>query len=356
VGLVGCGHISSVYLETFSRLPEVQVTAVADLLPERAHTAATAAPGAAVLPVADLLHSPAVDLVLNLTIPAAHAQVASAAIVAGKHVYGEKPLAGTTAEAAAVVSAAQRAGVRLGCAPDTVLGTGIQTARHAIDAGRIGRPVAATAFMTTPGHERWHHDPEFYYRPGGGPLLDMGPYYLTALIHLLGPVRRVTGMAANLRPERLVGDGPRAGTPFTSTVETHVAGVIEHTGGAVTTLMMSFDVWAAELPPIEVHGTAGSVSVPDPNYFDGAVRIFTRAESTWSHLPPAAGYVGAERGFGVADLAAALHAGTPHRAGAELALHVLDAMETLLRAAREGIALEVGTTCERPPAVPALIG
>jgi predicted dehydrogenase len=352
IGIVGAGRISGVYVSTLRRLSNVAVVAVADLDEARARTAAAATPGARALAVAELLADDGVDLVLNLTIPAAHADVAHAAIAAGKHVYGEKPLAVTTAQGRAVLAAAARAGVRVGCAPDTVLGTGVQTARAYVDAGEIGTPIAATAFMLTPGHERWHPDPEFYYRPGGGPLFDMGPYYLTALVTLLGPVRRVTGMAATPRATRTIGSGPRAGATIDVAVATHVTGVLEHASGALSTLVMSFDVWAGRLPPIEVYGTGGSLSVPDPNGFGGTVQIFRAGAGNWTPAAEAGGYRGAARGYGVSDLARALTAGTPHRASGEIAYHVLDVMETLLTAARSGHAADVASSCDRPPAVP----
>ncbi len=345
VGLVGIGNISAQYLATLPRLPGVALVAAADLDPSRT------VPGVRTVTPAELYAAGDVDLVLNLTVPRAHAAVALSAIAAGKHVYGEKPLALSTEEAREVLSAAAAAGVRVGCAPDTVLGTGTQTARHCLDAGRIGRPVAATAFMVTPGHERWHPDPEFYYRPGGGPLFDMGPYYLTALVTLLGPVRRVTGLSSAPRDTRTVGSGPRAGTAFPVDVATHVTGVLEHEGGALTTLMMSFDVWAADLPRIEVYGTAGSLSVPDPNGFAGDVRVFTAGSGEWALVPPSAGHPDAGRGTGVADLAAALAAGTEHRANGELAYHVLDVMESLLRSAETGRVEDVASTCTRPAPV-----
>jgi len=354
VGLVGAGHISGAYLGTLPLLPGLALTKVADLDADRALAAAAQVPGAAAVSPADLFAADDVDLVLNLTLPLAHAEVARAAIAAGKHVYGEKPLASGTGEARDLLAAADRAGVRIGCAPDTVLGTGIQTARAALDAGDIGRPVAATAFMTTPGHERWHPAPEFYYRPGGGPLLDMGPYYLTALVTLLGPVRRVVGMSATPREDRVIGSGPREGTRFPVEVETHVTGVLEHAGGALSTLMMSFDIWAARLPRIEVYGSEGSLSVPDPNTFHGTVAI-SRGRGPgegWTDLPERGGYRGASRGFGVADLARALANGTGHRANGELAYHVLDVMESLLAAAREGRSVDVASTCARPAPVP----
>jgi predicted dehydrogenase len=209
--------------------------------------------------------------------------------------------------------------------------------------------------MTTPGHERWHPDPEFYYRPGGGPLLDMGPYYLTALVHLLGPVCRVVGLASRPAGTRTIGSGPRAGTAFDVEVDTHVTGVLEHTGGALTTLVMSFDAWATRMPRIEVHGPGGSLSLPDPNYFDGTVELFRAGSDAWREVPASAGYVAAGRGVGVADLARSLADGTAHRASADVALHVLDVMESLLEAARTGEAETVVSTCAVPAAVPGLV-
>lgn len=352
IGVVGAGQISGAYLSTLRRLSNVEVVAVCDLDEARARTAAAAAPGARPLAIAELLAADDLDLVLNLTIPAAHAEVARAAIAAGKHVYGEKPLAVTTGQAREVLAAAGRAGVRVGCAPDTVLGTGVQTARACLDAGEIGTPIAATAFMVTPGHERWHPAPEFYYLPGGGPLFDMGPYYLTALVTLLGPVRRVVGMAATPRATRTIGSGPRAGAEIDVAVATHVTGVLEHASGALSTLMMSFDVWAGRLPYIEVYGTGGSLSVPDPNGFGGTVQIFTAGAKDWAPAPEAGGYRGAARGYGVSDLAGALTSGTAHRANGEIAYHVLDVMEALLTAADSRHSADVTSTCDRPPAVP----
>lgn len=353
IGIVGAGAISAAYLGTLDRLKDtLRVTAVADLDPERARKAAERAGGeVAVLgSVAELVAREDVDVVLNLTIPAVHTEVALAALAAGKHVYGEKPLATTREEAAEVLAAARAAGLRVGCAPDTVLGTGTQTARKAVDDGLIGTPVAATAFMTTAGHERWHPDPEFYYRPGGGPLLDMGPYYLSALVHLLGPVDRVTGAVSTPRAERVIGSGPRAGTTFPVEVDTHVTGVLHHSNGALSTLVMSFDIHAAKLPRIEVHGTEGSLSVPDPNGFDGPVELHRDGE--WRQLPVSAGVVDGGRGAGLADLAASLREGTAHRASAELAQHVLDVMLTLLDAAHQGVSLPVAGDCPRPRPVP----
>lgn len=350
VGLVGIGNISGQYLETLPRLPNVSLVAAADLDPTRQ------VPGVRMMTPASLYQADDVDLVLNLTVPQAHAEVTLTAIAAGKHVYSEKPLALSTVEGQQVVTAASAAGVRVGCAPDTVLGTGTQTARRCVDDGMIGQPVAATAFMVTPGHERWHPAPEFYYRPGGGPLFDMGPYYLTALVTLLGPVRRVTGLASTPRAERVIGTGPRAGTAFPVSVSTHVTGTLEHENGALTTLLMSFDVWAANLPRIEVYGTAGSLSVPDPNNFTGEVQIFTPETAGrpggWTTVAPSAGHRNAGRGTGVADLAEALTTNQEHRANDTLAYHVLDIMESLLQATESGTTQQVKSTTPRPTAVP----
>jgi predicted dehydrogenase len=355
VGIVGAGRISGQYSATLAGLPQLAVAAVADLDTDRAERLAGRHPGARAVTLPELIAAADVDLVLNLTTPAQHADVALAALAAGKHVYGEKPLADTGAGGRAIVAAASDAGRRVACAPDTVLGTGVQTARTALDDGAIGTPHAATAFMTVPGHERWHPDPEFYYRAGGGPLFDMGPYYLTSLVHLLGPVRRVVGMSSRPRAERTIGDGPRAGATFAVEVDSHVTGILEHASGALTTMMMSFDVWGTHLPFVEVYGSAGSLSVPDPNYFDGDVRLLTRDAGAWTVLPPAAGYTGAGRGVGLLDLHDALAGGRAHRAGAELALHVLDVMESTQASAEHGAPVTLSTTCERPDRVPGLI-
>lgn len=351
VGIVGAGKISGAYLSTLAQLKTVGLTAVTDLDATRARAVAEgyAGPVSVAPTVADLVARDDVDAVLNLTIPAAHADVALTALAAGKHVYGEKPLAATRKQADAVLVAAREAGRRVGCAPDTVLGTGTQTARKAVDDGLIGRPVAATAFMTTAGHEAWHPDPEFYYQPGGGPLLDMGPYYLSALVHLLGPVVKVTGASSRPRTERVIGSGPRTGHTFPVEIDTHITGVLEHAGGALSTLIMSFDVRAARLPRIEVHGTDASLSVPDPNAFDGPVEI--HRGNGWEALPVSAGYRDTARGIGISDLAEALDSGRPHRASAELAAHVLDVMLTLVDAADQSRALPVSSTCERPAPV-----
>lgn len=349
VGIVGVGAISGQYLSTFERLETVRLVAVADLDAARAASVA-AEQGVRALTVDELTTDPDVDLVLNLTIPAAHAEVALKAIAGGKAVYGEKPLAVTLEDARAVLEAGRAAGVRVGCAPDTVLGTGVQTARKAIDDGAIGEPISATATMMTPGHERWHPSPGFYYQPGGGPLLDMGPYYVTTLVTLLGPVASVVGAASHTRTTRMVGSGPLAGQEIPVEVDTHVTGVLRHESGALSTLVMSFDAVATRASEIEVHGQAGSLVVPDPNGFDGDVQLHELG-GDWKTLPPSAGYRDAGRGYGIADLAAT-PAGVPARTSGDVAYHVLDIMTALLAAADNGTTVTVESTCERPAAVP----
>jgi predicted dehydrogenase len=349
IGMVGAGNISGQYLKVIERLPILELVAVADLDTERANAVAETY-GAEVRTVEDLVASDDVDIVLNLTIPAAHAEVALQAIAAGKSVYGEKPLAATFEDGRKIIEAAEAAGVRVGSAPDTVLGTGTQTARKAVDDGMIGSPIAATATMVTPGHERWHPNPDFYYQPGGGPVLDMGPYYVSSLITILGPVRRVIAAGSHTRPTRTIGSGARQGESIDVAVDTHVTGVLEHESGVLSTLVMSFDAAASKASNIEVHGTEGSLIVPDPNRFDGDVSVHP-VGGEWTVLPVSAGYRDAGRGYGIADLAAT-PADQPIRASGDVALHALDVMLSFLQSASEGAAVETRTTCERPAAVP----
>ncbi len=351
IGMVGCGVISGQYLAQFDRLETVNLVAVADLAPDRAAEVADSRAGVRACTVTELLSATDVDLVVNLTVPDAHADIALAAIAAGKGVYGEKPLAATTIQARSVLEAAAKAGVVVGCAPDTVLGTGIQTARAAIDGGVIGTPVAATATMVVPGHERWHPNPDFYYKPGGGPLLDMGPYYVSALVTLLGPVTSVLGAASRTRATRVIASGPRSGEAIPVSVGTHVTGILTHASGVLSTLVMSFDAVATKSANIEVHGETGSLAVPDPNYFDGEVQLRRLQGGRWETLPVSAGYRNAGRGIGVADLALTSPGEEP-RAGGALAYHVLDVLESVLVSATDDRRVPVASTAERPAPVP----
>ncbi|MEU1973034.1 Gfo/Idh/MocA family oxidoreductase [Microbacterium sp. NPDC019599] len=351
IGIVGLGVISRAYLDTLATAPDAVITAVADLDHARAEAVAATLPSARAVSVAELLGADDVDVVLNLTIPAAHAEIALAAIAAGKDVYGEKPLAATFGDAEEIMRAAADAGVRVGSAPDTVLGTGTQTARAVIDAGEIGRPVAATAVMATPGHELWHPNPDFYYKVGGGPLLDMGPYYVTALVQLLGPVVSVIGAGSRLRSERIIATGARAGEVVEVEVDSHVTGILEHGSGALSTITTSFDSVGSTAPPIEVHGETASLIVPDPNMFDGEVRIRRLGSGEWDAVPPRAGTIGTARGAGLLDMLRATN-GTAPRASGAMGLHVLEVMTGLLESARSGSRAAMTTTVERPPLVP----
>ncbi len=352
VGVVGVGVISQQYFEHFPSLPGLSLVAVADLDVDRAQ-AVGAAQGVRGTSVDELLAADDVDVVLNLTIPAAHADVATRALAAGKHVYGEKPLAMSTAEAEPVLEAARAAGLRVGSAPDTVLGTGIQTARAALDDGLIGTPVGAAVAWSAPGHELWHPAPAFYYQPGGGPLLDMGPYYLTSLVTFFGSVVRVSGSATRSTRERTVATGPNAGTSIPVDIDTHVVAILEHENGVVSTVNVSFEVWATRAPLFEVYGTAGTLGVPDPNRFSDPVSIATADDREWRELPVSAGYADAGRGYGLADLAHAITTDRPHRASGDLAFHVLEVMEAVSAAARDHTVVDVRSRVDRPATVPA---
>ncbi len=350
IGIIGCGNISGIYLANCRVLPGLELVACADLDMERARAKA-AEHAVRAEAVDDLLASPDIDLVINLTIPAVHAEVSRRALGAGKHVYTEKPLATRRADGAATLALARAKGLRVGSAPDTFLGGGLQTCRKLIDDGIIGEPVAAVAFMAGHGPEAWHPDPEFFFKPGAGPMFDMGPYYLTALVSLLGPIARVTGSVHISFPERTIGSGPKQGQKIVVETPTHVAGVLDFAGGAVATIITSFDVWAANLPRIEIYGSEGSLSVPDPNTFGGPVRIRLAGDREWRDMPLTHGYTENSRGLGVADMASAIRAGRPHRASGELAYHVLDVMAAFEEASTSGrhVAITSG-----PPRVAAL--
>lgn len=343
IGVIGLGVISDAYLRTLAGHPRVRIVALADLDLDRARAAAQRVPGARAATVPELLAMEEIGTVLDLTIPGAHAEVALACAAHGKHHYGEKPLASTLEDAVAVMESATSSGTTLGCAPDTVLGIGVQTARAAIEEGRIGTPTAAVATWVSGGHEAWHPHPDFYYTDGGGPLLDMGPYYVTSLVHLLGPVVAVTGSSARPRQERTIASGPRAGERIPVTVDTHVGATLAHVGGAVSTLTMSFDAPATRARPIEVHGQEGSLAVPDPNLFDGDVEITRGGDGPWQVLPPSAGFAGSSRGIGLLEMigAAGVDLLAEPRASGAIGLHVMEVMTGVLTAARTGTRIAV---------------
>lgn len=351
VAVIGCGNISNAYFTAVRRFPNLRLAACADI--DRARAEAKAAEHDVVArSVEQVLADPEIGIAINLTIPAAHAAVDQQIIAAGKSVYSEKPLALDRADGARILDAAAVRGVRVGCAPDTFLGGGLQTCRELIDGGTIGRPLAATAFMLCHGHESWHPDPVFYYRAGGGPLFDMGPYYLTACVALLGPVRRVTGSARISFPQRTITSEPRRGTVIEVEVPTQVTGILEFDAGCVATLTTSFDVWAAEVPRIEIYGSEGTLQVPDPNGFGGPVRVWERTTGAWRDVPITRSYTANWRGLGVADMAASIVAGRPHRASGEMAYHVLEIMDSMLEASESGRRITLESTCDRPAPLP----
>jgi predicted dehydrogenase len=363
IGVIGCGNIAGTYLRNAALVSGVALRACADLAPEAARARA-AEFGMRALSVEALLAAEDVDLVLNLTVPTAHFDVSLAALSAGKHVFTEKPLATSAAAGRRLVAEAARRGLALGAAPDTFLGAAGRLARRLMDAGAIGRPVAGTAFMMGRGMEHWHPNPAFYYQPGGGPLLDMGPYYLTMLVNLLGPARRVTALAGTGSPERrITAPGPLTGTTFAVGTPTTVMAVVEFAGGALVTVAMSWDVFRHGNFPIELHGTEGSLRLPDPDTFGGVVALSEGGAEWRAHptdqLPhgvinwPAAAPDRANyRMLGVADLARALASGTAPRASGELALHVLEIMEAILRAADTRSGIEIAPGAARPAALP----
>lgn len=353
VGVVGIGKISGIYLKNLTTLfsDVVEVTALADLASDRAEAAAAEYGIPRALSPEALVASPDVDLVLNLTVPASHFDVSLRAVRSGKHVYVEKPLCVTREEAAVLGEAAAAAGVRIGGAPDTFLGAGIQTCRKLIDDGWIGTPLSASAAMMCRGHEHWHPAPEFYYKAGGGPMFDMGPYYLTALVCLLGPAVRVCGSAKIGFPVRTVSSEPQRGRAIEVEVPTHISGIVDFASGASATITTSFDVWSHTLPHIEIYGTEGSLRCPDPNTFGGPVLLKRGRAESWSEIPLAKDYPENSRGLGVADLARSVAAGTPHRASGELCSHVLELMHGFHDASASGTYYHVKSACSRPEAL-----
>jgi predicted dehydrogenase len=333
VGVLGCGVIAHVYVEGSLGLPSFEVVACADT-DEEAARAFGERHGVRVESVDELIADPEVDAILNLTPPAAHASLVAATLDAGKHAYSEKPLAISLEAGRALVRQAEEAGLRLGCAPDTFLGAAYEAARAALERGDIGEPIGATATMLTGGPEGWHPNADFFYRVGGGPLLDIGPYYLTAMISLLGPIACATGFASTPTLERVLETGPRAGERFGTEVPTHVASVLRFESGVLGTLTVSFEARGRYESSLIVHGTDGTLSLPDANGFGGDVRV-RRGGGDWESLRYDAVPAFEVRGLGLHDLVVAEREGRPHRASGELALHVLETMHAVLAAAEE---------------------
>lgn len=349
VAIVGAGVISDAYLRALTAFPDVRVLGIADLDVTRAADAAARYGVPVAGDVATVLAVPEVEIVVNLTIPAAHAEVALAALQAGKHVYGEKPLALNPADAEKLLAEAAQRGLRIGNAPDTFLGAGIQSAKRALDAGVIGVPIAVTTVTQSPGPESWHPSPEFLYQVGAGPLFDLGPYYVTALVALLGPASRVAATARQAHAQRIVGSGPKAGTRFTVEVPTHVTALVEFASGPSVVSTFSFDS-AVRRGMFEIIGTDGVLSVPDPNTFAGPVSVRTAGDDDWRPLPVEGTDAG--RGLGVLEMARALRSGQPHRASGRLAMHVLETMAAVAESAAHGEFRDIYSTAPQPETLP----
>lgn len=351
IGVIGCGNISDAYFRSLPFFPDVRLAAASDLVMERAKAKAEQY-GFRAMTTEELLNDPEIRLVINLTTPEFHTAVNKRILMAGKHAYTEKPFGLDREAGREVLALAASKGLRTGGAPDTFLGGAHQTCRRLVDAGAIGKVVAGTAFMQCHGHESWHPNPAFYYRRGGGPLFDMGPYYLTALVNLLGPVAEVAAFGGRAFDEREITAPAATEKSCKVEVDTHIAAVLRFASGALVNLAMSFDVWKHSLPCIELHGTAGSLSVPDPNCFGGEVRLFQPHLAEWAKLKLTHGCTDNMRGIGAADLARSLSGGVPARACGELAFHVLDVMCGISDSARTGAFVKVQSTCERPAPLP----
>lgn len=354
IGIIGCGNISAAYLRTVKAFSILEAVAVADIDPARAVARAQEFGVPRACSVQELLADPTIQIVVNLTTPQAHTEINLAAIEAGKHVYTEKPLAVTREDGAQILAAARTKGVRLGCAPGTFLGGGLQTCRKLIDDGAIGRPVAASAFMMSHGHESWHPDPAYYYKIGAGPMFDMGPYYLTALTTLLGPVSRVAGCAGIQIGERTITSQPKYGEKIIVETPDHVVGSLNFVSGAIGTIITTFATWRSQLPRIEIYGTDGTLSVPDPNTLAGPVAICKASDKEWTEVALTHGHADGRNmwGIGVAEMAHSIVAGRPQRVTGDQAYHVLDVMQAFLDSSLSGQYYEVKSTFTRPTPLP----
>ena len=363
LGIIGCGNISDAYLQGAARSKLVAVKSCADLMPEAAKAKAETYSIAAV-PIEAVLDDPEIEIVINLTIPTAHAEVSHRVVNAGKHAYSEKPLAATLAEARELTAAARAKGVRIGSAPDTFLGASHQAVRRAVDEGRVGRIVAGAVCFATHGMEGWHPNPTFFFKRGGGPVLDIGVYPVAQLVNLLGPVESVTAQASRAFATRTVTSEARRGEVIEVEVPTTVNGVLAFANGANVAFTASWDIWKHTRLPIELYGETGSILNPDPNFFGSTPRV-SRENGDWEDLPIDAHPFGVPnrairsgaqvadyRVIGALDMALAVREGRPHRANGDFALHVLEVLEALERSFIEGRHVRIESLCERPEPVP----
>ena len=354
VAVVGCGNISGIYLKNLTeKYTNIHVYAVSDLIEENVRKAAQEYQVEKILTLEEILADDRVEIVLNLTTPPLHYDLSKKILMAGKHVYVEKPLALTYAEGKELVALAEERGLLIGCAPDTFLGSGLQTCRKIIDDGLVGDVIGASCFMMCHGHESWHPNPAFYYKIGGGPLFDMGPYYLTALVQMIGSVKSISGMASISMPTRKITSQPNYGKTIEVEVPTHVNGLLRFANGALGSLIMSFDVWGSYLPRIEVYGTRGSLVAPDPNTFGGEVLLKQYFDQDFHRCPLIAENAENCRGIGLWDMAECLRSNRKDvRASGKMALHVLEIMESIHKSSQEGTQVELESTCEKPQPLP----
>lgn len=348
VGIVGCGNISGIYIENSHRFPDFEIIACADLDNKKAEETAAKYGIKNVLSVEEMLVSKDIDLVLNLTIPQAHAMVSLKAAEHKKHVYSEKPLAISFEDGKRVLDIARKNNVFVGSAPDTFLGGSIQLAGQLIKDGVIGKPIGATAFMMSRGPESWHPNPEFFYQAGGGPMFDMGPYYLSALVCLMGSVNRIAGSTSITFPERFITSPNKSGERIKVQVPTHVTGILDFDNGATATITTSFDVSASRTPFIEIYGENGTISLPDPNQFNQPLLIKKFGEEEWKEIKPDGDANDNLRGIGLADMAKAIVSGRNPRANGDMALHVLEIMHGIHRSSETGMHYIMESTCEQP--------
>jgi predicted dehydrogenase len=347
IGIVGLGNISAAYLKASKDFPILDIRAVADMNPAAAKARADEF-GLKAVTLDDIFTDPSIDIILNLTIPNAHVDVGLRAIAAGKHVYSEKPLGVVFSEGQKLLAAAKAKGLRVGSAPDTFLGGAHQTSRRIVDEGTLGQPVGGTAYFMCPGHERWHPNPAFYYEAGGGPMLDMGPYYITDLVNLFGPVAKVSGFGSMVRSTRTITAKERNGEVIPVHVPTHVSGTLVFVNGAVVQVTMSFDVAAHKHVPLEIYGTEGTLIVPDPNFFGGQIELLKKG-GEWTNVDTDMPYAdGNYRSIGLADMAHAIVSNRPHRASGDLALHVLEVMEAFETSSKSGRVVDITTPVTRP--------
>jgi predicted dehydrogenase len=350
VGIIGAGVISKEYLDNLTSFPDIEVVAIGDLFEESA-AARAAEYGVPVHGGVDaVLGNPDVEIVINLTIPAAHVEVATRAVNAGKHVWSEKPFSLDRESGLGLLKTADAAGMRLGCAPDTFLGAGLQTARRMIERGDIGVPLTALTLMQSPGPESWHPNPAFLFQDGAGPLFDIGPYYLTTLVQTFGSIRRVAAFGSKSRETRVIGSGPKAGEEFAVTVPTHVSSILEFEGGESAQSIFSFDSPLKRAGFVEITGTEATIAFPDPNRFDGEVRICAAGSDDWITVPSVGST--ASRGTGVLEMARAIREGRPHRAQGELAFHVLDTMASIAESINTRAFVDVESSAASVPALP----